>query len=269
MALVATSLTITPTSDGSKRMTAVGSVAVNERVAVTVVGVNDVTDPDNPVIPSGLVLILTSPCGRREYARFPADTGDAWAASGANATCTLNLATANLRAAFANACAQDTREGELRLESGTSDNLYGRATIVVSNWIQNPLDPVAGSTQIQTQIDNLTERIEGHQHNDVVEGESSFPHNNLTGRDDVGCHPAIESGVAGAIAAAAVAQGTANVAGANATTALETAQEALALKTIIQDEVELTQIGAVYMLPDIKALLNSIVTYLNTIRSAT
>jgi hypothetical protein len=59
------------------------------------------------------------------------------------------------------------------------------------------------------------------------------------------------------------------VAGANATTALETAQEALALKSIIQDKVELTQIGAVYMLPDIKALLNSIVTYLNTIRSAT
>ena len=144
MALVATSLTITPISDGSKRMTAVGSVAVNERVAVTVVGVNDVTDPDNPVIPSGLVLILTSPCGRREYARFPADTGDAWAASGANATCTLNLATSNLRAAFANACAQDTREGELRLESSASDNLYGRATLVMSNWIQNPLDPVAG-----------------------------------------------------------------------------------------------------------------------------
>ena len=46
-------------------------------------------------------------------------------------------------------------------------------------------------------------------------------------------------------------------------------QEALALKSIIQDKVELTQIGAVYMLPDIKALLNSIVTYLNTIRRAT
>jgi len=266
MALVATSLTITPISDGSKRMTVVGSVAVNERVAVTVVGVNDVTDPDNPVIPSGLVLILTSPCGRREYARFPADTGDAWAASGANATCTLNLATANLRAAFANACAQDTREGELRLESGTSDNLYGRATIVVSNWIQNPLDPVAGSTQIQTQIDNLTERIEGHQHNDAVEGESSFPHNNLTGRDDVGCHPAIESGVAGAALAAHNAQATADTAALNASQAQATADAAVAVTSLIQDGLEFSQVTGASTLGQVKSLLNQVVVVLNTWR---
>lgn len=266
MALVATSLTITPTSDGSKRMTAVGSVAVNERVAVTVVGVNDVTDPDSPVIPSGLVLILTSPCGRREYARFPADTGDAWAASGANATCTLNLATANLRAAFANACAQDTREGELRLESGTSDNLYGRTTIVVSNWIQNPLDPVAGSTQIQTQIDNLTERIEGHQHNDAVEGESSFPHNNLTGRDDVGCHPAIESGVAGAALAAHNAQATADTAALNASQAQATADAAVAVTSLIQDGLEFSQVTGASTLGQVKSLLNQVVVVLNTWR---
>ena len=266
MALVATSLTITPISDGSKRMTAVGSVAVNERVAVTVVGVNDVTDPDNPVIPSGLVLILTSPCGRREYARFPADTGDAWAASGANATCTLNLATSNLRAAFANACAQDTREGELRLESSTSDNLYGRATLVMSNWIQNPLDPVAGSTQIQTQIDNLTERIEGHQHNDAVEGESSFPHNNLAGRDDVGCHPAIESGVAGAALAAHNAQATADTAALNASQAQATADAAVAVTSLIQDGLEFSQVTGASTLGQVKSLLNQVVVVLNTWR---
>ena len=269
MAVVATALTVTPLFDGTKRMTVSGTVAVHETVAVTVVGVNDVTDPDNPVIPPGLVLRLVSPCGRVEYARFPSETTDVWTASGANATCSLALNTANMELLFRCAAGNETREVEVELGNGVTSNLYGRARMVLQNWIQNPLDPVAGSSQLQTQIDNLTTRIEEHQHDDTVEGESSFPHNNLTGRDDAGCHPTIESGVAGAVAAAAAAQGTANVAGANATTALETAQEALALKPIIQDEVELTQIGAVYKLPDIKALLNSVVTYLNTIRSAT
>jgi hypothetical protein len=56
------------------------------------------------------------------------------------------------------------------------------------------------------------------------------------------------------------------VAGANATTALETAQEALEIKTLIQDGVVLSQVAAASKLSDVKALLNSIVTVLNAWR---
>lgn len=266
MAVVATALTITPLFDGTKRMTVSGTVAVNETVAVTVVGVNDITVPETPVIPTGLILRLVSNCGRVEYARFPSETGDTWTASGADATCSLALNTANMQLLFRCAAGNETREVEVELGNGVTSNLYGRARMVLQNWIQNPLDPVAGSSQLQTQIDNLTTRIEEHQHDADVEGESSFPHNNLTGRDDAGCHPTIESGVVGALAAAATAQGTAEVAGANATTALETAQEALEIKTLIQDGVVLSQVAAASKLSDVKALLNSIVTVLNAWR---
>lgn len=266
MAVVATALTITPLFDGTKRMTVSGTVAVNETVVVTVVGVNDVTDPDNPVIPPGLVLRLVSPCGRVEYARFPSETTDVWTASGANATCSLALNTANMQLLFRCAAGNETREVEVELGNGVTSNLYGRARMVLQNWIQNPLDPVAGSSQLQTQIDNLTTRIEEHQHDADVEGESSFPHNNLSGRDVAGVHPTIEAGVAGAALAAHNAQATADVAGANATTALETAQEALEIKTLIQDGVALSQVVAASKLSDVKALLNSIVTVLNAWR---
>ena len=266
MAVVATALTVTPLFNGTKQMTLSGTVAVNETVAVTVAGVNDVTDPDNPVIPAGLVLRLISMCGRVEYARFPSEIGDVWTAAGANVTCSLALNTANMLQLFRCAAGNDTREVEVELGNGVTSNLYGRARLLLQNWIQNPLDPVAGSSQIQTQIDNLTTRIEEHQHNAGTEGESAFPHNNLTGRDASGCHPTIESGVAGAAAAAAAAQGTADVASANATTALETAQSALEIKTLIQDGVELSQVVAASKLSDVKTLLNAVVTVLNTWR---
>lgn len=235
MAVVPTAMTITPAFDGTKRMTCVGEVAVNERVHVTVVGVNDMTDPDAPVIPDGLVLSLTSPCGRREYARFPANVGELWTASGADATCILDLGTETLRAVFANACANDTREGELRLENGSTDNLYGRSALTIYNWIQNPLDPVAGSTQIQTQINNLTTRIEEHQHNEDTDGESSFPHNNLSGRDEADCHPAINSAVSNAASVASSARATAEVASSNATSALSLAEEVETRLAVVED----------------------------------
>lgn len=259
MPSVATSLLLTPAFDAQKQLAIVGGAAVNERVAVTIVNVEDVAA-------SGLVLRLVSTCGRIEYARFPSLSTDVWTVDGTNTTGTLDLNTAALRAAFRFRRIDDTIAVDVFVENGTTDNLYARGTLIIGNWPQNPLDPVAGSSQLQTQIDNLTTRIEEHRHDDTVEGESSFPHNNLTGRDAPGCHPTIESGIVGALAAAATAQGTADVAGANATTALETAQEALEIKTLIQDGVALSQVAAASKLSDVKALLNSIVTVLNAWR---
>lgn len=266
MAVVATALTITPLFDGTKRMTVSGTVAVNETVAVTVVGVNDVTDPDNPVIPPGLVLRLVSPCGRVEYARFPSETTDVWTASGANATCSLALNTANMQLLFRCAAGNETREVEVELGNGVTSNLYGRARMVLQNWIQNPLDPVAGSSQLQTQIDNLTTRIEEHQHDADVEGESSFPHNNLSGRDVAGVHPTIEAGVAGAALAAHNAQATADTAGLNASQAQATADAAVAVTSLIQDGLEFSQVTGASTLGQVKSLLNQIVVVLNTWR---
>lgn len=266
MALVATALTVTPLSDGTKRMTITGSVAAYEKVAVTVVGVNDVTDPLVPVLPAGLVLRLSSHCGRVEYARFPAGTGDVWVADGANATCTLDLNTAAIAQLFRCAAQNDTREADVLLESGTADNLYGVARLLIRNWVQNPLDPVAGSLQMQAQIDTLTERIEEHQHDDEVEGEASFPHNNLSGRDVAGVHPTIEAGVAGAALAAHNAQATADTASLNASQAQATADAAVAVTSLIQDGLEFSQVTGASTLGQVKSLLNQIVAVLNTWR---
>ena len=216
MPILPTQLTLTPSFDGTKKMAASGTIAVNERVALIVIGAAEII--------TGTVVRLVSTCGRVEYARFPSESTDAWAVSGTNLTCTLNLNTANLRGVFRCRSSTVTCEADVLLENGVNDNLYGTARLVIRNWVQNPLDPVAGATQIQTQIDNLTARIAEHQHDGEVEGETAFPHNNLLGRSDTGCHPAIESQISDV---ALVAQGAANaaaVAGDNATVALEAVQ---------------------------------------------
>lgn len=185
MAIVATRLILTPTFDDTKRMTVTGAVAVNEKVAVTIVGV-----AVNGAVPDGMVLRIVSQSGRVEYARFPSADTDTWTGSGSNATCTLDLATTNLRNVFALLCDDAVVEAEAKLENGTIDNLYGSGRVVIRNWIQNPLDPVAGSTQMQSEIDTLASQLATHQH-DGSEVSAQFPHNNLTGRDDPDAHPGI------------------------------------------------------------------------------
>lgn len=237
MAIVLTQLTLSPTFV-NKVMTSEGSIAVNEKVLVTVENVNDVTDEENPVLPEGLVLRITSPCGRAEYARFPSETGDVWVADGANATCTLAMNTKLLQGFFFGRSMQDVCEAIAVLESGSTDNLYASCRLLIRNWVQNPVDPVAGSLQMQGQIDTLTTRLEEHQHNDETEGESSFPHNNLSGRSDTGCHPVIEAGVANAALVASNAQSTADTASSNASTALSTAQGAVVLANDAQSTAD-------------------------------
>lgn len=214
MSVVPTRMILTPAFDDTKRMTVQGAVAVNETVAVTVVGV--VT---GGIVPAGMVLRLVSQCGRIEYARFPTNVGDAWTVSNADATCNLLLNTRALQGSFHQLCSDAVVESEVKLENGVTNNLYASGRLVIRNWIQNPLSPVAGSGQMQAQIDVLTERIGTHRHDDGEES-ASFPHNNLSGRDVTGAHPTIESGVANAALAAFNAQGTANTAGSNASAAL-------------------------------------------------
>jgi len=258
MSVVLTSLVVTPRFE-NKQVSAVGAIAVNEQVAVTVVGVVDITDPEVPVIPEGLVLRLTSPSGKTDYARFPFELGDAWVASGADATCTLKLNTDELQALFLYQCANATEEAKLYLESGSTDNLYADGRVQIRNWVQNPVDPTAGSAQIQGQIDVISGLLETHQHDNDVEGESSFPHNNLSDRDAAGTHPVIEAGI---VSAAAVA--------AQALSELQTLEDnteaARDLTTLIQDDGEFTEAVASDSPGDVKLLLNAVIAVLNTWR---
>ena len=261
MAVVPTRLILTPLFDDTKRMTVAGSMAVYEKVAVTVVGV-----AEDAAVPDGLVVRLVSQCGRYEFARFPYNTGDIWGVSGDDATCTLDLSTsAVLRGYFARLSDGATCEAQVKLENGSTDNLYGSGFTLIRNWIQNPLDPVAGSSQLQAQIDVLTTRIGGHQHDDGTES-ASFPHNNLTERDAAGAHPTIEGAIVTLAASVGTAQSTAEVAGENASEALATAQTAKAVTDTIQDGTAFSLVASNATLAQTKALLNQIATVLNTWR---
>ena len=262
MAVVPTRMILTPAFDDTKRMTVQGSVAVNEQVLITVVGV--VADG---ALPAGTVLRMVSQCGRIEYARFPANAGDVWGVSDADATCTLQLNTKALQGVFHQLCDDATVEAGVKLENGPTNNLYASGRTVIRNWIQNQRSPVAGSSQLQAQLDVLTGRIENHQHDATAEGESSFPHNNLLARDVAGCHPALEAVATGARSAANTAQSAADAAASNASTALDVAQQAANVTDMIQDAGAFTLVATNATLASTKTLLNQIAAWLNERRA--
>lgn len=263
MPVVPTALLITPLFDGTKQMTVAGSIAVYEKVAVTVVGVVEDT-----AVPDGLVLRLTSQCGRYEYGRFPYNVGDTWGVSGTDATCTIDLSTSSaLRTYFARLCDSATVEAQVKLENGVTNNLYASGFTLIRNWIQNPLDPVAGSSQLQAQIDTLTNRIGTHQHDDGEES-ASFPHNNLKDRDVAGAHPTIEGAVANAASLAINAQSTANVASENASTALVAAERAKAVTDAIADGSTQSTVATNATLLQTKTALNILINLVNSWRNA-
>jgi len=246
MAVVATALTVTPAFDGTKRMTLTGAIAANEFVAVTIVGAADGI--------AGMVFRLVSQCGRVEYARFPSDTTvDVWAVSGSDLTCTLDMNTTALRAFFACRGPQETAEAVALLENGTTNNLYGAGRVVIRNWVQNPLDPVAGATQMQAQITTIAGLLETHTHDATVEGETAFPHNNLTSREVTGCHPTIENNI--------------TALGASVEAAITASEAAAALTALIKDGGTFSQVTGASTLGQVKTLLNQIVVVVNGWRS--
>jgi hypothetical protein len=164
-----------------------------------------------------------------------------------------------LQALFLYQCANATEEAKLYLESGSTDNLYADGRVQIRNWVQNPVDPTAGSAQIQAQLDVISGLLETHQHDDAVAGESSFPHNNLSDRDVAGVHPVIEAGVASAVSVAAQALSEVQT--------LENNTEAARdLATLMQDDGVFTKAVAADSPGDVKLLLNALITVLNTWR---
>lgn len=261
MAVVPTALTLTPTFE-NKQVTVDGVIAVNERVALTVVGV-----VASDVIPDGLTVRITSPCGRVEYARFPFDEDDVWGSSGDDATATLILNTTPLQTAFWYKCADDTVDAKVWVENGAADNLYATSFMLIHNWVQNPVDPVAGSSRMQTQIDTISDLLEVHQH-DTDDGTLPFAHNNLSGRNEPGVHPGLASDIAGAQNTADLASATANTASSNASTALNIAQGAKGVTDLITDGGGFATLDGNSSHGDTKSLVNQIVAWLNIRRGA-
>ena len=237
MAVVKTWMRVEPSFE-NKHLAVRGIVAVNEKVDVTVSGVAYLEYEEEP-LPQGLVLRLVSACGRMEYARFPADSEQKWAQdeeNDENAICVLDLNTLSLRRAFAHKCIDDTIEAVVLLEDRETDNLYGTGRITLRNWVQNPCDPVAGSSQILDAINVLINRADNHTHNGT--DSAQFAHNNLTDRNANGCHPNMESDIIGAQNVAGVALSTADTADSNAAAALSAANTAKETADTTKDYVE-------------------------------
>lgn len=190
MAIVSTQLTIEPRFQ-NKEMVLTGTVAVGESVAIRVLNVV----ADNSV-PAGLKLRLISQCGRMEYAKFPITGDTGWTRDETDATGVLDLNTQVLRQRFSKMCMGDTLDALVLLEDSETNNLYAVGVLTIRNWIQNPLDPTIGATQIQQQIDNLADRLENHQHRPDVDGEHTISHSDLTDRNVAGAHPSLEQGIA-------------------------------------------------------------------------
>lgn len=264
MSIVPTYLKIKPTFE-NKVLEIEGSVAVYEKVALNVV---DIVSAGASI--EGLVVRFTSTCGHMEYARFP-QGDEEWVVSGDDLTGVLDLNTVSLRRMFSHTPMAQTLGALVLLEDKNADNIYGVSGISIRNWVQNPTNPVAGSTQIQDQIDTLSQRLENHQHDDGVEGERSFPHNNLSGRDEVGAHPALEQRIDSAENATQLAHNAATTANANAITALETALEAAGdvdgIIEQIRDGMSFTPVTGSSTLGEVKNLLNQVANLLNTWRN--
>ena len=168
MALQPTALTLTPEWVDKRLSIVGGSPAVHEKVEITLTGGATALG----AVPSNLVLRIHSPGSASwptwhplytasgnaqplEFARFPLTSTDAWAVSGDNLTCTIDLDTAALIAVFGNRSYDAIIDAVAVIESGAADNLYAVGRLRIRNWIINTGDPVLGSSVLKTRVDDL------------------------------------------------------------------------------------------------------------------
>ena len=154
MSITLSYLTVTPTWD-RKTLTLAGDVAVREAVALTIVGC--ATD-------TSVVFKMSSEDGRVDYAKFPNEDTDAWTPSGSDLTGTLSLNTDLLVAAFAGLGPMDTITLVCTVASRTSSNLFALGQKCVKNWMEDADDPVAYSTPLADDIEQLQEDFAAHTH---------------------------------------------------------------------------------------------------------
>ena len=187
MPVTPTSFTVTPTWS-AKRLTTAGDISVRETVALRIVGCSDDTS---------IVFKISSEDGRVDYAKFPFAAGDTWTVSGSDLTADLNLNTDLMVAAFASFGPDDRLPMTITVASASNANLYAKGCKQVGNWIENTQDPVAYSTpladdveDLQTDLDALEAAFAGHNHDGTDSPKVS--HTALT---DIGqmTHPAIDA----------------------------------------------------------------------------
>lgn len=187
MAITTSFLTVTPTWE-NKKLTVEGSASVRESVRLRIVGCGADTS---------VVFKLSSENGRVDYAKFPNAQTDAWTVDGNDLTGTLNLNTDLLVAAFAVWGPEDRLDFICTVASRTNSNLYALGHKQIGNWMEDTDDPVAYSTpmadeidQLQDDVGTLEENFATHSH----DGASSprIPHGNL---ENVGIntHAAIDA----------------------------------------------------------------------------
>lgn len=178
MSITNTFLTLTPTWS-AKRLTIDGDAAVREAVAIRLVGCADDTS---------IVLKVSSENGRVDYAKFPNDPGDAWTVDGLDLTGTLSLNTVALVAAFAPWGPDDRLGFVFTVASATNSNLYAKGCKQLGNWMEDTDDPVAYSTPLADDIDDLEtalgdleDNFAAHGHDGTAAGAPRIAHGNLLG----------------------------------------------------------------------------------------
>ncbi len=197
MSVTLTSLTVTPSWGPQKRLTLSGDPAVNEHVALRLVGCAEDTS---------VVFELSSEDGRTTYARFPWAAADSWTVDGDDLTATLNLKTDKLVAAFRGLGPQDRVTALATVASVTNVNLYAMGRHSLRNWVVSDADPVAYVSAIKVDIAALDERLTDaetllgeHAHTGGADG-SAVSHSSLTNKGTM-THTALEAALGSLTAA--------------------------------------------------------------------
>lgn len=126
---MATQLIITP-NFSNKTSIVTGSIAVGEKVSLTIIGAGDFV--------SGLRVRIRY--AQTEVAMFPLrDTGDVWTSDGSNATGTIDLNSIEFRSFFAGLDERAKLPCILIVENNdVPENLYAVTSIAVMNWSAVP-----------------------------------------------------------------------------------------------------------------------------------
>lgn len=206
MAVTTTTLTLTPTW-ASKRLTIEGDASVRETVTLRLVGCSDDTS---------IVVKISSDSGRVDYAKFSPTDGDVWTVDGDDLTGSLSLNTDTMVAAFAPYGPDDRLGMVVTIASAANSNLYAKACKQFGNWMEDADDPVAYSTplrddvdQLQTDLDALEAAHAAHTHNGTADGGPQLAHSSLSGVG-VNTHAAIDAALNDYSSAVATVQANIN-----------------------------------------------------------
>jgi len=189
---------------------------------------SEVISHKSEVISHKAEVLLTSDLSlmTSDYARFPLEETDAWAVDGNDLIGVIDFNTRSLAHVFRGRGALEVESAIIVVESGEADNLYAVGQLLIRNWRTDTGDPVPGSSWLRRAFDALAALFNGHAHKANTEDPTlRVDHNDLLNRGSM-THPQLEQGIGDAQGAADAAGQLAATANANATLALQGANEA-------------------------------------------